>query len=883
MRPLRLKISAFGPYAGVETVDFRELGDKRFFVITGPTGAGKTSVLDAMTFALYGDTTGDERSGKDMRSLFASADSMTDVTFDFSVGRDSYRVWRRPEQERPKLRGEGTTTEKPDAGLWLRNGAVDDADEGEAIASGLRDVDAKVRELLGFDCDQFRQVVVLPQGRFREVLSADVKTREEILRQLFKTDRFAKITEHFKAVRNQSRRSIDGLSERRRGVLESVGVESREQLDEQLQVAVIAADEAKQAAGTLAAAAEAARAALELGRDAQAALDEARDAAVAHQALRARAEDVEQKRTALVAARKALGVQSAYDARERAARSLEQVSDAHKRAVEELPALEHAHVGSCEALESAREAKAEDAELERLQRAVEDARRVADDVGRLAGLRSDVEAADKALGKARDAETAAITAAADAASKAAAVDAAWRAAQASVLAATLEDGAACPVCGSTEHPAPAAGDAATVSDDDLDVARSRSQRLEAAVAAAAARVAAAEQVLESATRRIGEETERLGEMAGVELRVAQEQLTGVSEQLAERQKSARKAVEDLAACEEARTRAQNAFTAATARVETLAEQLAGCALELETSSKALAAGLAAAEFDDERDFLAVRRTAAEIDALEGVVRTWDENVVSARERLERATAAAQVVGERPDLDRLAASEREARTAADAASRALGDTERVVSGHRDAIKTIERFEEEAAGLFERHALVARLADVAEGSNELKLSFQRYVLGAYLDEVLEHANYRLQSMTGGRYRLERSTAVGHRGRPSGLALAVFDELAGEMRPAGTLSGGEGFLASLALALGLAEAVQAHSGGVKLETIFVDEGFGTLDPEALEMAIATLLHLAGVASEQGRLVGIISHVPELKERIDARLEITPGERGSSARFVV
>ncbi len=205
--------------------------------------------------------------------------------------------------------------------------------------------------------------------------------------------------------------------------------------------------------------------------------------------------------------------------------------------------------------------------------------------------------------------------------------------------------------------------------------------------------------------------------------------------------------------------------------------------------------------------------------------------------------------------------------------------------REAVAELERVGAEYEQLCARYSLVGRLADVALGENPLKLSFQRYVLGTFLDEVLSQASFRLVRMSKGRFRLQRATRAADMRRAGGLDLEVFDEHTGSLRPVSTLSGGEGFLAALALALGLAEVVQSHSGGVRLETIFIDEGFGSLDPEALDAAIDTLVHLArsGENGGAGRLVGIVSHVPELRERIDARLEIVPGLEGSRARFVV
>jgi exonuclease SbcC len=278
------------------------------------------------------------------------------------------------------------------------------------------------------------------------------------------------------------------------------------------------------------------------------------------------------------------------------------------------------------------------------------------------------------------------------------------------------------------------------------------------------------------------------------------------------------------------------------------------------------------------------RVEAEIEALAGALAAYGQETAAATTRHERAQALA-VGAAPPDLAGLEAAVIIAAAACDEATEARARATAAVEGYRTAAAAHDAVMAETAALQRRFGLVGRLADVAGGDNPLKLSFQRYVLGRFLDEVLEHASFRLLHMSRGRFRLQRASGIVDGRRAGGLDLEVFDEQTATLRPVSTLSGGEGFLASLALSLSLADVVQAHAGGLRLETMFVDEGFGTLDPEALDAAIETLIQLAGAAGDgaAGRLVGVISHVPELRERIDARLEVIPGPRGSTARFVV
>lgn len=879
MRPLRLEMVAFGPYAGTQELDFGDLGDKRFFLIHGPTGAGKTSILDAITYALYGDTSGEERSGEQMRSDFADPLLPTSVTFDFSVGAERYRVWRRPRQMRPKQRGEGTTAVLPDAALWRRTDAATDED-GETIATGVRDVSNAVTELLGFSDDQFRQVVVLPQGKFRELLSADVKKREEILRQLFRTGRFAEVTNYLKSRRSEVEREIRGALDQRAGVLRSAGVETRDELVGLETTAAAAAVEAEAVRSAAEAEAKAAMQRVETARDAVAALREREQAKTALETLEAQAPRIETLRADLAAARAAQSVTPVWERRDDRRRTLQAAEADAKRHGDALPKADEAFEQACKLLEDARHSAA-GLDVDGLRRAAEEAESRAAALDALAAARSATAAKGEALEVARAAERDAAGAVEEAQRAEAELEGRWRASRAAALAATLAAGEACPVCGSLDHPHPAQADADAVTDAELEAVRSRTAQARERHSTAGARVAAAGEAHEAAVRA---EQEHAAKVDGAS-DVGQAKADAISARSRHDKAVAAlaSAEEHLETCRARHADAQAAAAGAKARLEEATMRRETALQELEAAELELAGALREAGLADEAAYKERCRTGAEMDALEGQLREHDTALAAAKDRLSRAEQAAAPIAEAPDVAALETLSAEATQALDAATRTATAADKDRQRLSDALGLVDRIDAESADLRERYMVVGRLADVAEGSNPLKLSFQRYVLGSYLDEVLAHASYRMQSMTGGRFRLQRAEGANDLRRAAGLDLAVHDEHSGRTRPAGTLSGGEGFLASLSLALGLAEAVQAHAGGVKLETIFIDEGFGTLDPESLDQAISTLIELAGVAAEQGRLVGIISHVPELQQRIDARLEVTPSEVGSKARFVV
>jgi len=297
-----------------------------------------------------------------------------------------------------------------------------------------------------------------------------------------------------------------------------------------------------------------------------------------------------------------------------------------------------------------------------------------------------------------------------------------------------------------------------------------------------------------------------------------------------------------------------------------------------TQREAFSKGLSDAGFRDEEAFRAAKRTKSEIERLETEIQAFERNLESARDRASRAAIAAAGL-ESPDLQALEQS----------AAKAKADLEKALREEAALTENLKRIDgwltdyghalEELAGLEERYSSIGKIAAVATGQNRDGVNFHRFVLAALFEDVLSSASKRLHIMSNSRFHLQRAKDRSDRRTAGGLDLEVHDTYTGTTRPVSTLSGGESFLASLSLALGLADVVQSYAGGIRLDTICVDEGFGSLDPEALDLAFRALVDL----QENGRLVGIISHVPDLRDRIDTRLEVIKDRHGSSARFVV
>ena len=426
------------------------------------------------------------------------------------------------------------------------------------------------------------------------------------------------------------------------------------------------------------------------------------------------------------------------------------------------------------------------------------------------------------------------------------------------------------MCGSTDHPSPATLPGETPDQDEVEALRTAADLTSAARDEATKRLVAAEASAAAAGARLTER-EKAAPAEFDDPKALSAAIVAAEARSAELIAAHRSA---QAAAHETATAAATAATAAATAVD----ELLKADEEVDLACDALAENLAAASFSDEDTWLAACRAPHDVERLRGEIAAHADDVARAAERLRLARAAAEGVTA-PDLGGLEAA---AATAADAALTARTAAVELSAAADTATRQLERLAEldrEAAGVHERYEVIGRLADVANGDNPRHLSFQRYVLGAFLDDVLVAASQRLHLMTNGRYRLERTERRFGGKAAAGLNLEVYDAWTGIARPVATLSGGETFMAALSLALGLAEVVQAHAGGIHLETVFVDEGFGSLDDESLDHAISALVDLG----EDGRLVGIISHVSELRERIDARLEVTADKTGSRARFRV
>lgn len=997
MRLHRLTVTAFGPFADTQEVDFDALSAAGIFLLHGATGAGKTSVLDAVCYALYDAVPGARQlkggATKDasLRSDHAPAGTYTEVLLELTVAGRRLEITRRPAQTRPKKRGTGVTTEK--AQSWLREYDSESA-AWSALSRSHQEIGEEIGQLLGMSREQFCQVVLLPQGDFARFLRADAEARGKLLGRLFDTRRFAAVEDRLAELRRAAEQQVRAGDERLIGVAQRItqaagtGLEqplpARQPGDPGLAPAVLewaalarsTAYEGQDIAEYALAGAESRQAAARRRLDAERELarlqerfaDGRRRAA----ALEERRPQYEAARATLERARKADQVAPALALREDAERAHRTAAADRDRARARLPAeltdsgadhlstLERKMIEELGRVDAARGAERRSAEISR-ERAELDRQARADDelladaAGWLAGWDSARRQHQERVETAQEAATRAEQLAGQLEPARGQLDAARardmleaRAAEsqrllndarerandaketwldlrerrlrgiAAELAARLVTGEPCAVCGSTDHPEPARAAAGQVDQSSEDAAFAASGRAEAAVTEAerdhasvreeyaAARAAAGGSTvaeLVTLTERLGREHAEAHRLAAG-THAAREALARAEREHEDRL-TARRSAENRVAARTSRrealdheqtgleaelVRARGDADTVAAHAELLANrarllaEAAGSVRDFDTTAQRLkesddrlADAAFRAGFDTPRAAAAALLSGAEQRGLTHRMDDWQAEAATVHDRL--AEPDARDAAERPParLDTALTSYEAAESALRAASVALtGAQERCA----ELARLSRRAEEEVRRLgplrteYERVARLAALTAGTSNDNDRKMRLESYVLAARLEQVAAAATARLLRMSSGRYTLVHSDARSGGGKRSGLGLHVIDSWTGSARDTATLSGGETFFVSLALALGLADVVTDEAGGARLDTLFIDEGFGSLDDQTLDEVLDVLDSLR----ERDRSVGIVSHVADLRRRIPTQLEVTKSRRGST-----
>lgn len=903
MRPLNLTLSAFGAYAGKTELDLRQLGERGLYLITGDTGAGKTTIFDAIAFALFGKPSGDGRESSMLRSKFAAPETPTKVELTFSNGGKTYKIKRNPEYERPKSRGTGTTKEQPRVELVLPDGKV---------LTRHADVEEKIRDILGVDRDQFCQIAMLAQGEFRKLLLAGTRERASIFRSIFKTDLYTKFQERVykdcTAISRKLNEVQKAFEQYAAGIVLPEGTElpPENELSEFL-AGLLKADRAQddvwekelaeigKKLDTLTA--DAAKAAVDEEnrsklRKAKLSLAEAEKAVSESGIALEKEKACEPELVKLAEALKALEDErkahdELMDTEKKAAAAKKTSDDAAAR----LSRLEESRGELREHLSREREeyhALAASAEnLAKLQQEKTVLSQYLDDLRKYETALQTLAKRKDAADVARDAYTRALSEEEHLSAEAQELRRRFNDEQAGVLASTLHEGEPCPVCGALTHPHPAqctpdAPDEKKVKDAEKKAKAAWERANKASEASGIAKNA-----FETAQKEEAEQREKL--FGGKEKIDLEAEKMAAARRCAEKDGEIRKESENAARFEtlgrkipEEEKRLAEMDAPITEAQKTAADTQSALTSLRQTADK-LRAGL---KYEN----------AAEVEKEKQQVLARQSEIKDARERAEEALAAAkerrsaeqgkvekleELVSDAPSVDLAAIAEEKnclTQRKDDLTNRRRA-LDRRITANDSAKKGIDKKAGERRALEERWTWMKPLSETANGGLKDRISLETYVQMTYFDRILARANAHLMQMSGGKYDLKRREGAAKNGGQNGLDLDVIDHYNGSERSVKSLSGGETFLASLSLALGLSEEIQSSAGGVQMDTLFVDEGFGSLDEETLRQAMRALREL----SEGDRLIGIISHVSELRREIDRQIVVKRSKDGASRAEII
>ena len=920
MRPIKLTMSAFGPYASRTVLDLDVLGTSGLYLITGDTGAGKTTIFDAITFALYGEASGNNRESAMFRSKYASAETPTEVELTFAYAGKEYYIKRNPEYDRPKARGEGFTTERANAELRYPDGRV---------VTKLREVDRAVEEIMGIDRNQFTQIAMIAQGDFLKLLLASTDDRKKIFQKIFRTRCYYVLQEKLKSESGKLGREYENVSASIRQYIDGIQCDEDDALTIKVRNAKAGMCSIEETLELLSMLIENDRAVEETLDEEQKAISQALDEITVtltnHEAWSRARRSLEESKNGLNEALVELDIRknklqaeeankpeietirnriAAIEAeipeyqeldhkireRDTLKTRTDKLSEELIKQKERLEALQKTIEALSEERKALEKADKEKAELEAKKQKEEDKRQAVQGISKELG---DLEKLEKQLEKDQKSY----------ADRSAVYEQTYREyqrqfrlyldEQAGIIAETLTDGAPCPVCGSTTHPAKAIKAETAPSKEKLDASKTtyesaQEEARKASEKAAQTKGQADEKrnaVLMMLAEMFGEATiadaeglinDKLAEIAAV-LEALQHAIDAQQEKIKRRieidkllpKKNTEMGDVSVSISDNEKTISGNnaTLTSLKTRMDELTRKLT---YESEKKAKETKRAL-----QDEQKKLEEAYVSAE-----KAVNSQSETIAAFRAAMEEAS---KVLAEAKEIDEDSVKAKQ--TELKLRNGEIDQKKKVINARKSANefaeKEIRAKSAEVTAIEAKWTWVKALSNTANGniSGKEKVMLETYIQMTYFDRIIARANTRFMVMSGGQYELKRRKEAENNRSQSGLELDVIDHYNGTERSVKTLSGGESFKASLSLALGLSDEIQSSAGGIKLDTMFVDEGFGSLDDESLNQAMRALQNL----TEGHRLVGIISHVSELKERIDKQIVVTKEKSGGSKVHVL
>lgn len=873
MKPEILIISGWGPYRDKVEVDFTRLEERGLFLITGATGAGKTTLFDAITYALYGYMSGEMREKNSVRSDFAGADTATFVELLMRHGGKEYRIVRNPEYLRPKRRQSGSgefTKEKENAVLYMPDGSA---------IQGSSEVNRKLQEILVLDYRQYKQISMIAQGEFAKLLVASPAEKTKIFREIFATavyDRFAGI------LRGRSNELYKQVMEYRHRMEEDIHMLSSSETEDNEELSALLSGESYRYDKIIDCLGEA------FSRHAEA-LSQAKKAYIAVEKeitalmeeislgeqindmliklekeqetiriLKESQREIDRKAQELKKARAAAGLNGEYIGSENEKKLLTSLLQKQQEEKKELENL----TGKREKLSPLYDKK------DKITTAYED-RNAYEEKKML--LREVVEQKEKKQAELYNLQKEYMEKEAAAEEQKEAYEAAdkiYKRAAVGIAARLLKEGEPCPVCGSLDHPRIAEITENIPDEEKLKTLRDNYQRANQSLMGIHGKASSCK----------GEVQGRLEQEENVK-----RQIKEISAALDGTEKDVLEVVDKMPYSEYEKTvvlyqRLQVQMEERAVALGKMEHEIILQRKRVKEAEDSFEEKHKAAGFPDLQSFKQSVRSSVQIELLENEINDYHRRL-EASERLISHLKEETRGKKSGDMGILKEALKEKREERQSAISLQNKWNYRLQEVKKIKKSLQEKQERLQRLNREYGMVKDLDNMASGNNPKRLVFEQYVLAGYFEEILRAANIRLSRMTGGRFELSRAEEVSDGRTKDNLEMQVFDYYTGKSRSVKTLSGGEAFKASLSLALGMSDVVQSYSGGIRVETLFIDEGFGSLDAQSLEQACQTLMSLV----EKDRLIGIISHVPELAEKIEKQIVVTKTNVGSSIKVVV
>ena len=905
MLPRKLTISAFGPYAATTTIDFAKLGRSGLYLITGNTGAGKTTIFDAIVYALYGEASGSNREPKMMRSKYADNDAETFVELEFEYAGRQYRVRRNPPYERLKLRGEGVVLQSENVELQLPNGQ---------ILIKKNEADAKIKEIMGVDCGQFKKIAMIAQGDFMRMITTSTKERIEIFREIFKTNIYQKFQEELQSEVKKVWLELNNAKQSVNQYIENVDIEGfdtanqpieliveqlREQLkrDAEAKTAIVTEldvlDKKRIAIAEKLAVQEKYEANVKSLNDNKIQLEQKtlllKNLESQKQAAEARKPEIEAKTGRIAQIKAAL---DKYDNLENTENQLKKLESELQAATNGKAAAEKNATDLAAKLELL---KTEYSQLEnvaeqkvKLESEQKEVERKLNQLEKLIVEQNNLMSETDKLKKCQELLEKLILERKAKLAEYESKNELFLLSQAGILAQELKDGQPCPVCGSTHHPKIAVKPENAPTKEEVKELKSKFDEYDGRVnngqQVCTEQKTQCESLAENVKKQIaeifGKDAQNVtDETIGKEKAAASQRQQGIKAEIVKMQTGIerRRKLND-----EIIPQLQNQTDAEKKRANELTAQISGLKAQHKAAAEAIAALKKELEFDSKQAAQTeIQKLESERKAINDAIATTTDNYNRCDKEIQQLAGIIKGLqnqtkdGCKINKEELQVVKQQIETEINTKNQYKQKLEIRLDSNSKSLESIEATSAKLQALQTEYQWKNALSQTASGSinGKQKIQFETYVQMSFFDRIINRANIRFMIMSNGQYELKRKELASNNSAQSGLDLDVIDHYNGTERDVKSLSGGESFKASLSLALGLSDEIQSNAGGIQLDTMFVDEGFGSLDSDSLEQALKALNSL----TEGNKLVGIISHVDELK-RIDKQLIVSKDKTGGS-----